>query len=237
MEQIKEIKKKGRPSKKDNVLTKNAFEKKEDDLPSKSNQSKAEVPLVALEEPKEAPKEVKEVPKEAPPTAPNTPVAPIVPIDMPKPKKERSAGQIEATKRMIEANKLKKAVKKEIIIKDISDPVPIKEVPAAKAAKGRSLERDLPKPKEVAKPDARRANQNEVKEVAKPKPKPKEVAKPKKKKYVSSSEEESESEDSSSEEKYIQKATRKIALVNSIEARLKQNSIPRTKYSNLSIFS
>jgi hypothetical protein len=200
---MEEIKKKGRPSKKDNVLTKNAFEKKED------------VPVVPLEEPKEAPKEVKEVPKEVPPTAPNTPVAPVVPIDMPKPKKERSAGQIEATKRMLEANKLKKGAKKEIIIKqdDLPDPVPIKEVV---------------KPK--AKPDARRANQNEVK------PEPK--AKPKKKEPVyESSEEESESSSEEYIQKYVNKAARKIQVVNSIEERLRQNAIPRNKYSNLSIFS
>ena len=59
----------------------------------------------------------------------------------------------------------------------------------------------------------------------------------KKVKYVSSSEESESESDSSSEEKYIKKATRKLELVNSIDARLKQNAIPRTKYSNLSIFS
>ena len=73
--EAKEIKKKGRPSKQDNILTKNAFAKKED------------APVVPL--------------VEESPTAPNTPEqTPIVPIDMPKPKKERSAAQIETTKKM-----------------------------------------------------------------------------------------------------------------------------------------
>ena len=224
MEEIKEIKKKGRPSKKDNVLTKNAFEKKEDDLPSKSNQSKADVPLVALDMPaadRQQRTEKKEEPKEAPPTAPNTPVAPVVPIDLPKPKKERSAAQLEATKRMLEANKLKKVAKKEIIIKqEIPDPVPIKEVPKPKEPEPKA------KPKPEPKADDLRSKSNQSK------------AKPKKKEPVyESSEEESESSSEEYIQKYVNKAARKIQVVNSIEERLRQNAIPRNKYSNLSIFS
>jgi hypothetical protein len=221
---MEEPKKRGRPSKQNNVLTKNAFEKKE------------EVPLVALDmpaadkqqrtAPKEEVKEVHIIPKEVPPTAPNTPVAHI---DMPKPKKERSAGQIEATKRMLEANKLKKGAKKEIIIKEdvkVEAKEDLQKTINELKSKVILLETPKPEPKE-SKPKPK----------PKPKPSPKEKEKKEKKvKYVSSSEEESES-DSSSEEKYIQKATRKMALVNSIEARLKQNAIPKTKYSNLSIFS
>ena len=64
----------------------------------------------------------------------------------------------------------------------------------------------------------------------------KKIVKPKKKVPVYESEESEESEESS-EDKYIKKATRKIQVVNSIEERLRQNAIPRNKYSNLSIFS
>ena len=158
MAEIKEIKKKGRPSKQDNILTKNAFEKKEEPL----------VPIVPIVEEKKA-----ETPPTPPaPTAPNTPVqTPIVPLD--KPKKERSAAQLEATKRLVEANKLKK-VTKEIIIKEEAAPkakenlkVALKKAKPAPVVKERS-----PTPVPVKK-------------------EPKKVKKPVK--YETSSEEESES--------------------------------------------
>ena len=193
-----EAKKKGRPSKQDNIVTKNAFAKKEDDIV---------VPIV-------------EVPPTAPPS-PNT--SGQIPIDMPKPKKERSAAQIETTKKMLEANKLKKANKTIIIIKE--EPVkvePVKVEPKVEPVKVEPVKPIKVKPVKPVKPV-------KVKPVKK-------VKKEKKVKYVSSSESETET-DSSEEEKYIKKVTRKLELVNSIDARLKQNAIPRTKYSNLSIFS
>jgi len=230
MTEIKEIKKKGRPSRENNILTKNAFEKKED------------APVVPIEEKKA------ELPPTPPaPIAPNTPVqTAIVPIDMPKPKKERSAAQIETTKKMLEANKLKKANKTIIIIKEDTkeDDFPKESLTKAKRE---PKEDDFPKesltkakrePKKESKVDdfpkesLTKAKRDPKKEKKEPVKKEKKV---KKVKYVSSSEE-SESE-SSSEEKYIKKAIRKLELVNSIDARLKQNAIPRTKYSNLSIFS
>ena len=202
MAEIKEIKKKGRPSKQDNILTKNAFEKKEEPL----------VPIVPIVEEKKA-----ETPPTPPaPTAPNTPVqTPIVPLD--KPKKERSAAQLEATKRLVEANKLKK-VTKEIIIKEEAAPkakenlkVALKKAKPAPVVKERS-----PTPVPVKK-------------------EPKKVKKPVK--YETSSEEESESSSEEYIQKFEKKAARKIQVVNSIEERLRQNAIPRNKYSNLSIFS
>jgi len=220
MTEIKEIKKKGRPSKQDNILTKNAFEKKEEPL----------VPIV--EEKKEA--EVKEVPL----TAPNTPVqTPIVPIDMPKPKKERSVAQIEATKKMLEANKLKKGSKKEIIIKEEA-------IPEAKENLKVALKNIIPAPvvKDVLQS---KTNQSKAERYPTPVPvkkAPKEEKKKEKKvkkpvKYETSSEEESESSSEEYIQKFEKKAARKIQVVNSIEERLRQNAIPRNKYSNLSIFS